>query len=155
MSIFAKKSEGEQGSRWDRSLLASKHAHPYGIAEAVQLLRSLPNDQNGDLIVRVVRSTLESLNVHLPDIIADATRKQELTQERLGSIHGQVADLEKQLEALRHEIAELEADLKETSDVKERLEMADKGGGGAQRAEHAHTLGYGQQLPPPLPGGAR
>jgi len=134
MSIFAKKQD------WDRD---QKPAEPspahapassarssnngYGIAEAIQLLRGLPVDQNPDLIVRVVRATLASLNVHLSDIIDDAAKKQKATQERIASEHAKVADLEKQLADHRKEIAALEADLKETTTVKDRLQMAEKG----------------------------
>ena len=149
MSIFAKKSDPEHGSRGDGSL-----ARPYGIAEAILLLRSLPTDQNSELIVQVVRTTLESMNVHLSDIIDDATRKQVQTEERIAAVHGQVSDLEKQLAALRQEIGGLEAELKETSDVKERLQAAEKSVSSA-RVEAVQTLSYGQHAPPPVPRGAR
>jgi len=134
MSIFAKKQD------WDRDQKPAEpspaHAQAssarssnngYGIAEAIQLLRGLPVDQNPDLIVRVVRATLASLNVHLSDIIEDASKKQKSTQERIASEHSKVADLEKQLADHRKEIAALEADLKETTTVKDRLQMAEKG----------------------------
>ncbi len=159
MSIFAKKNDAEQGWRGDRRPGTSGVGRAFGIAEATQLLRSLPTDQNADLIVRVVRTTLESLDVHLADIIDDATRKQQLTEERIVAVQGQIADLEKQLAGLRQEIAVMEADLRETTDVKERLQIAEQGGGGAYggaaRTDVAQTLPYGQHLPPPLPGTAR
>src|SRR6185503_3942126 len=98
----------------------------YGIAEAIQLMRSLPVDQHPDLVVRVVRATLASLNVLLPDIIDDASRKQKATQDKIAAEHAQVAELEKQLDARRKEIAALEADLKETTSVKDRLQQAEK-----------------------------
>jgi hypothetical protein len=97
----------------------------YGIAETIQLMRSLPADQNGELVVRVVRATLASLNVRLPEIIDDASRKEKFVRERIADFHAKNAELEKQLEAHRQEIASLEADLKETTDVKERLQMAE------------------------------
>ena len=97
----------------------------YGIADAIQLMRGLPVDQNGELVIRVVRATLGSLNVRLPQIIDDAARKQKTTQERITGIHAQIASLEKQLDAHRNEIKTLEADLQETTEVKERLESAE------------------------------
>jgi uncharacterized small protein (DUF1192 family) len=148
MSIFAKKGDPEPGSRGDGGLTARGGGHPFGITEAIQLLRSLPNDQNAELIVRVMRTTLESLNVHLSDIIDDANRKQQLTEERIGAVRGQVGDLEKQLATLRREIETLEAELKETSDVRERLQMADKAGGGTSGSP-------GQHGPPPVPRAVR
>ena len=99
MSIFAKKQESDQratdGGGMPPPVTTSRGG--YGIAEAIQLLRGLPVDQNPDLVVRVVRATLASLNVQLTDIIDDATRKQKATQERIASEHGKVAELEKQL----------------------------------------------------------
>src|SRR6185369_15031225 len=132
MSIFAKKLEGGLGPN-DGSLgfgpPTTSAPGKYGIAEAIQLMRTLPVDQNTELVVRVVRATLASLHVRLPDIIEDASRKQKTIQDRVAAIHGQIGELEKQLEVHRKEIAGLEADLKETSSVKDRLLMAEKAAG--------------------------
>jgi hypothetical protein len=133
MAIFAKKTEPEPRVttevRPTPPAPTPSTTPAYGIAEATQLMRSLPVDQHPDLVVRVVRATLASLHVHLPDIIEDATRKQKATQERIVAVHGQIAELERQLEIQRKEIAALEADLKETTSVKERLQMAEKSAG--------------------------
>jgi hypothetical protein len=137
MSIFAKKDSEQKADQKvvtaDTSPgavpVASASRNGYGIAEAIQLLRGLPVDQNPDLVVRVVRATLASLNVRLSDIIDDATKKQKATQERIAAEHNKVADLEKQLADHRKEIAMLEADLKETTIVKDRLQLAEKSAG--------------------------
>jgi uncharacterized coiled-coil protein SlyX len=131
MSIFAKKQELEQktmpnGDSPMPTTTSTASKGGYGIAEAIQLLRSLPVDQNPDLVVRVVRATLASLNVRLSDIIEDASKKQKTTQDRIASEHGKIAELEKQLAEHRKEIAALEADLKETTTVKDRLQLAEK-----------------------------
>jgi hypothetical protein len=157
MSIFAKKQEGEQkagaeggGAPATTNTLAARGG--YGIAEAIQLLRGLPVDQNPDRVVRVVRATLASLSVHLSDIIEDANKKQKATQERIAIEHAKVADLEKQLGEHRKEIAALEADLKETTTVKERLQMAEKSAGAPSplragaATPHTATL-LGNKLP--------
>src|SRR5689334_6753916 len=130
MAIFAKKPD------WgDIELTPSQPVNPtptaprpapYGIGDAIQLMRTLPIDQNPDLVVAVVRATLASLNVRLPDIIEDAARKEKATQDRIAAVHAQIAELEKQLDVHRKEIAALEADLKETSGVKERLQLAER-----------------------------
>jgi hypothetical protein len=133
MSIFAKKPDwGDIGLTPSPAPAntGAPRGGGYGIAEAIQLMRTLPIDQQPDLIVRVVRATLASLNVHLPDIIEDASRKEKATQDRIGAVHLQIAELEKQLEVQRKEIASLEADLKETTSVKERLQMAERAAGG-------------------------
>jgi phage shock protein A len=131
MSLFAKKQDsGEQKIAVEVAGLTAASAaatsRGYGIAEAIQLLRGLPADQNGELVVRVMRATLASLGVRLPDIIEDANRKQKVTQDKIAAEHAQLADLEKQLEAHRKEIAALEADLKETTTVRDRLQQAEK-----------------------------
>jgi prophage DNA circulation protein len=132
MSIFAKKLEAGLGPTDNVGFPpATGGQSKYGIAEAIQLMRTLPVDQNTELVVRVVRATLASLHVHLPEIIDDASRKQKTIQDRIAAIHGQIAEIEKQLEVHRKEISGLEADLKETTSVKERLQMAEKSAGGA------------------------
>jgi hypothetical protein len=130
MSIFAKKPEWEQNEVASAPQIVPKtgsgKGSGYGIAEAIQLLRSLPADQSSELVVRVMRATLASLDVHLADIVEDATRKQKHLADRMASEHAQIAELERQLETRRREIAALEADLKETTSVKERLQQAEK-----------------------------
>ena len=145
MAMFAKKQEGDHKTGAEGGGAPATSGTPagrggYGIAEAIQLLRGLPVDQNPDLVVRVVRATLASLSVHLSDIIEDANKKQKTTQERIASQHAKVAELEKQLAEHRKEIAALEADLKETTTVKERLQMAEK------------SAGAPSPLRPPAPG---
>jgi hypothetical protein len=141
MSIFAKKTEPE-APRPPADVVAppsSTGRTTYGIAEAIQLMRTLPVDQNPDLVVRVVRATLASLHVHLPDIIEDASKKQKTISDRITAVHAQIAELEKQLEVHRKEIAALEADMKETTNVKERLQMAEKAGSTPPPFTHAPT----------------
>jgi len=131
MAMFAKKENWEQkvaaevGGPAPAPPAAKTGPLKYGIAETIQLMRTLPGDQNGELVVRVVRATLASLDVRLPDIIEDASRKQKAVRERIADFHAKNAELEKQLEAHRKEIATLEADLKETTEVKERLQLAE------------------------------
>ncbi len=97
----------------------------YGIADAILLMRSLPVDQNVDLIVQVIRATLASMNVKVQDIIEDAVRKEKATEAGISALHGKVAELERELEARRQDILGLEIDLKETTAVKERLQLAE------------------------------
>ena len=131
MAIFAKKPD------WDpmrpvpdigAAPLTSggRGATRFGIADAMALLRGLPGDEKSDLVVRVMRATLASVDVHFPEVIEDATRRQKSATERIASVHAQMAELERQLENHRREIVALETDLKETTAVKERLQHAEK-----------------------------
>lgn len=98
----------------------------YGIQKAIELMRSLPQE-NVELVVTVVKTTLESLNVKLGTIIKDATRKQENIQSRIKVLKSEITEYEQEIATRKEEIETLEGDFKETSTVKERLQMAEKG----------------------------
>jgi hypothetical protein len=98
----------------------------YGIEQAIQLMRALPMDQNPALVVAVIKTTLESLKVKVSDIISDASRKQKDLEDRVGNLKRAIADFEKEIETRKEEIARLEADHKETTAVRGRLELAEK-----------------------------
>ena len=164
MSIFAKKPDWEQ--RAPDVAVPGGPPHPqaptpapatakgsprFGIADAIALLRGLPADEKGELVVRVMRATLASVDVHLPEIIADATRRQKSASERIAAIHAQMAELEKQLESHRREIGTLEADLKETTTVKDRLQHAEKTAGLASGPARVGAPASSSQTPTPEP----
>jgi hypothetical protein len=98
----------------------------YGIEQAIQLMRHLPVDQNPALVVAVIKGTLESLRVKVSDIIQDASRKQKDLEDRVGNLKRAIADFEKEIDTRKEEIARLEADHKETTAVRGRLELAEK-----------------------------
>jgi hypothetical protein len=139
MSIFAKKLDTrgvtEPPPAPPPDITASRQgaAQPpkprtYSIGDAIQLMRTLPFDNNVDLVVQVIRATLGSMNVRVQDIIEDAVRKEKSIHEGIASLHGKVADLERELDARCKEITALEADLAETTSVKERLQMSETHG---------------------------
>lgn len=96
----------------------------YGIQKAIELMRTLPQD-NVELVVQVVKFSLESVGIKLPIIIEDATRRQQDIQGRIGVLRGEIAEHEKEIKLRREEIERLETDFKETSTVRERLELAE------------------------------
>jgi hypothetical protein len=98
----------------------------YGIEQAITLMRALPVDQNPALVVAVIKTTLESLKVKVSDIISDAARKQKDLEDRVANLKRAIADFEKEIETRTEEIARLEADHKETTAVRGRLELAEK-----------------------------
>ena len=98
----------------------------YGIEQAIQLMRALPMEQNPALVVAVIKTTLESLKVKVADIIQDAARKQKDLEDRVSNLKRAIADFEKEIETRREEIERLEADHKETTAVRGRLELAEK-----------------------------
>jgi hypothetical protein len=105
---------------------AIKPDHPdYGINKAIELMRLLPED-NIELIVRVVKTTLESTNINVASIVQDATRKQAQIEARVGVLKNEIAGHESEIATRRSEIALLETDHKETTSVKDRLVLAEK-----------------------------
>jgi TolA-binding protein len=137
MSFFGKKLESDESN--DVVGVSGKHptAHPgrYGIEEAIRLMRGLPLGQNPDLVIGVVKTTLESMNVHLGGIIQEGAKKQQSLHQQVRGLKGEIAELEKEIAKRRQEIDALEQDLSETTTVKERLELAE-------------TLGKSGTVPP-------
>jgi hypothetical protein len=106
--------------------VAAKSDHPdYGINKAIELMRLLP-DENVELIVRVVKTTLESTNINVASIVKDATRKQAQIEARVDVLKKEIAGLESEIATRRSEIGVLEADHQETTKVKDRLLLAEK-----------------------------
>jgi len=95
----------------------------YGIQNAIELMRQLPSD-NVQLVVEVVKKTLESLNVNIGSIITDAEHKHARIDNRVSTLRAEIADYEEEIAARKDEIDALTADRDETKLVKERLEMA-------------------------------
>jgi hypothetical protein len=137
MSLFSKKETGQVRTGNDPAN-AQGAAGGYGITQAIALMRSLPVDQNVELVVRVIRSTLESMNVHLPTIIDDALAKEATLQTRIEHLDAEIEQLAEHIDLRRDEISRLQTELKETTVVKERLVLAEK-------------LVTAAALPPPAP----
>ncbi|HUQ01557.1 MAG TPA: hypothetical protein VM261_03640 [Kofleriaceae bacterium] len=115
---------------------ASMDNDDYGIDKAIELMRTLPSE-NIELVVQVVKFSLESVGIHLPTIIQDAVRRQNDLQGRIAALKAEIADLEAEIKQRRDEIAKHEGDHKETSLVRDRLELAEKIGKGAKPAAAA------------------
>lgn len=97
----------------------------YGIDDAISLMRTLPQD-NVELVVQVVKHTLESAKIDIVTIIDDATGKVDRIESRVTVLRSAIADLEREIQTRRDEIDKLEADRRETTRVKERLLLAQK-----------------------------
>ncbi len=111
----------------------------FGIADAIQLMRSLPHDpqdENTELVGRVVGVTLGAANVSIDEIVQDAHRAEKVITETIAALQSQVDDLEKTLYSRRCDIAAHQAELDETISVREQLYVADQ-----------HT----RLRPPPIP----
>ena len=129
MSLFGRKSDDAE---LENGTLPKRHGG-YGIDDAIQLMRTLPVNQQPDLVLLVVRNTLASMNVDLRQVIDSGTNKQERLSANLAKVSAAIAELEGEINARRQELARIEADLAETSAVKERLEVAARWAEAAQQ----------------------
>jgi hypothetical protein len=99
----------------------------YGIADAINLMRSLPQDlQTTDIVVQVIKRTLESAKIDVAAIIGDATQKEDMIEKRIRELQAEIENYQVQIQTRSGEITRLQSDLEETSRVKERLVMAEK-----------------------------
>jgi predicted nucleic acid-binding Zn-ribbon protein len=94
----------------------------FGIERAIELMRSLPTEQNPDLVAMAIARTLAAVNVPVSHIIEDATSRQKDLEAKLGTARAACTALETEIELHVDEIVELEAYLAEAMSVVERLE---------------------------------
>jgi hypothetical protein len=97
----------------------------YGIRQAIELMRGLPGD-NVDLVVHVVKKTLESMGIQIETIVQDAALKQGEIEARVGVMREEIAELDQEIQLRRDEIGRMEADCREIILVKERLLLAQR-----------------------------
>jgi len=111
----------------------SRDAPDFGIQKAIELMRTLPVG-SVELVVQVVKLTLESARIQIGTIIDDATARQDRIRARVSSLTAAIAELEQEIAQRKDEIGKLEADYAETSLVKDRLQLAEKLTQGGQPA---------------------
>jgi hypothetical protein len=109
----------------------------YGIDHAIELMRALPVDHNVELVVQVIKTTLESLKVRVVDIIEDATKRERDLEGRTEQLRKEITDFEREIAQRKETIAKLEAQHAETTVVKQRLELAEKAQQKSQKAAAA------------------
>src|SRR5690349_7917449 len=97
MSIFGKKGEASGPETSKAPLDPQRPRSGYGIDDAIRLMRTLPVDQNPDLVVHVIKNTLESVNVRLSDIVQEASSKQEVIRSRIGELQSEIQQLEQEV----------------------------------------------------------
>jgi len=93
----------------------------YGIEDAIELFRQMPEDAL-ELVVTVVKNTLESRGISLPTIIEDASHKTTHIEGRIAALRDEIKHLESEREERNAQVDAIEADLEETAMVRERLQ---------------------------------
>jgi hypothetical protein len=106
-----------------KAVIPPKQSPLYGIEEVIGLMRELPQE-NRELVVTVVKKTLESTQIDLDEIIGGAEDKESRLRDKTQTLQSEIKNLQQEIEKRNQEIALLQKDLKETSSVKEKLELA-------------------------------
>lgn len=112
----------------------------YGIEDAIELMRRLPKEHS-ELVVSVVKETLESTQVSIADIIADADNKSAQIRDRNNTLEQEIADLRAQINEREEYINELQTNLNETLTVREKLQLS------VDQAASAPTQTFTQPTP--------
>jgi hypothetical protein len=128
-------------------------ARSYGVADLIKLMRTMPVDQNADWVVKVITTTLESVNVHVSEIIEDASKQQSSIEERIARLDSEIDSLTNEIETRRELVVHLQTELSETSQVLERLRNAEVASSSSTPAatDSSPHAAKGSRLPPPLP----
>jgi len=129
-SRWQKKNSGagnaaEEPQARDNQLGNKISAFNYGIEEAVSLMRKLP-DVDTDVVITVVRKTLESANVRVNEIINDAEKKEGNINKRTNTLTSEIEELQKKITLRNKEISILTKDLQETTKVKKLLQQGER-----------------------------
>lgn len=96
----------------------------FGVDEAMALMRALPLDDDSDLVLRVVRKTLQSTGVSVEELVASARKREIAHEETLANDRDSIAQLERDIAARKAHIEEVVAQLKETESLRKRLQEA-------------------------------
>ena len=156
MSLFGKKPEPPpftQSRVVDDDRSPSNRA--YGVADLIRLLKTIPVDQHPDLVVRVVKTTLESVGVQSAHVVDDALRQEAAINERISVLEAEIVELSGEIQLRRDQIAQLQMELAETTYAKDRLLGADgitlPAPVSASQSDPVGHESKPRSLPPPLP----
>lgn len=92
----------------------------YGIQETINLIRSLP-ESSPEVMIPVVIKTLESANIDVNDIIADAAEREEMIEIRSVELVNRIEALEAKIAELNDEAVAINNELEDVTEVKNML----------------------------------
>jgi hypothetical protein len=151
--------EGQPASAADPFAASPEPASPpapaYTLESAIELMRTLPFDDDPELVLRVVRKTLRSTGVSVEQLISSAEGRESTLVANVASDLAAIAQLEQEVAARKANIGRLEAELAEIRNVRARLEAAVEGetklGPVLPPDEMARLQAEASKGPPPLP----
>ena len=105
------------------STAPTKAVPAYTIEDAIKLMQSLPQD-NTEMVVTVVKKTLESTSINIQDILNDSIEKETLIQQQQDKLEKEIKQLQAKISDRNQRIDTLKEDLKTTISVRKRLQLA-------------------------------
>ena len=96
----------------------------YRIESAIELMRSLPLDENPELVLRVVRKTLQSTGVSLEQVIASAQTREATLSSSIDDERAAIEQLEREIAMRRSSQESATTRLEETRSARQRLQEA-------------------------------
>jgi hypothetical protein len=95
------------------------------IEHTIRMMRVLPFDSDLELVVTVLRTTLDSLDVGIPELIEAASQRQADLDELVRAEHRKIDAHQAQIQARLDEIAALQAEDQEIRAVRKRLALVE------------------------------
>jgi len=116
MSLFGKQVEASPAPV---ARIAGQGA--YGIEDLIRLLKTIPIDQHPELVVQVIKTTLESVGVKSEAVIGDAIARENQVRDALEMLESQIAVLKQEIASRQEQIAQLHMALREITDARSLL----------------------------------
>ena len=105
--------------------LGKNNSIKYGIDRAIDLVGKLKkHNVSPKVIAGIMKQTLESVEIHFSDIIADAQRKETDIHAESKSKDEDIQQLKEKFEALKQEKLDLQNELEQVKSVREFLQYA-------------------------------
>lgn len=96
---------------------------PYTVEQAIELMKSVPTEGMSErVVVQVIRTTLESVGISIPELLAAASRRQDEVTNEIVRIQGEIASLHQAIEEKSAQVAYYQEQLGEIGSLRERFE---------------------------------
>ncbi|MCP4604276.1 MAG: hypothetical protein GY847_27775 [Proteobacteria bacterium] len=95
----------------------------YTIEQALQLMRELPLEgMNEKLIISVMRSTLESAGVSIPNLLSMSNERQDQITNEIVRLQGEIASLNEAIQQKTAQVQAYQEGLADIGSLRERFE---------------------------------
>ena len=94
----------------------------YTVEQALHLIRQLPLERmNEELIVKVIRATLENVGVSIPALLEAAAQQQDAITNEIVRLQSDIVSLQQAIEQKSSQVATYQSQLAELSSLRERF----------------------------------